>query len=193
MSGHKVCWGKILVGAAIAAGAVAAFAVAAPYLQDTVVPVIKSLATQAGEAIATAWSWVGQHIIGGFDSAALKVADAAQSQAEALKTLAGSGYEVAKEAIVQSEQAALAATQAAAQSAHGIAGFIVNNKAISIATAAGAGALLAASSKSHHYVPQMSAAEQSFAMREQMRASDALMAARMAATGYNPGNGRGRG
>ena len=189
MGGHKITWGKILVGAAVAAGAVAAFAFAAPYLQETVVPVIESLATKAGEIIANAWSWVGQNVIGGVDTAALGAADTAQAQVEAMKTLG-----MSPEIITEDAQKATDLATVAADNARGITGFIVNNKALSVATAAGAGALLAASTKSHH-VPQMAMADQGFAIREQMRAADALMAARMAATGYGPamGDGRGRG
>ena len=69
MNSHKISWGKVIVGAAIAAGAVAAFIYAAPTLQENVIPKLVEWSKEIGSGIASAWNWVGQHVIGGVGTA----------------------------------------------------------------------------------------------------------------------------
>lgn len=162
----KISWGKMLIGAAFAAGAVAAFIYAEPYLENTVVPVIKELGLAIGDKIAQAWSWIGQHIIGGAMPA---ITEAAQDGA-----------------------------QIAGDSARGIVGFVMKNQALSVGTAAAAGAIIAARTQHGHPIalPQemITPQQESWVMREDMKRMQALMQARAATFGQGGvpyGMGRG--
>jgi hypothetical protein len=64
-SPSTVQWGKVIAGAAIAAGAVAAFAFFAVDIQSAVVPALTSAMQQAGSAIAIGSNWIGENIVGG--------------------------------------------------------------------------------------------------------------------------------
>lgn len=138
-----ICWGKIVAGAAVAAGAVAVVAFF-PETSATVGNAIKDGVSALFGGLGDVGSWI-----------ASKVAS--------------------------------------------VAAFVVENKALSIGTAAGAGALAASTSMMHQETaPRVSAEEESFAMREDMRRMQALMMARMQAQGYEPAvalaqNGRNRG
>lgn len=133
----KVCWGKVLVGAAVAAGAMAAFVVAEPFLQESIIPAIEKLAGSLGETVAKAWAWLGANVIGSHSAEASK----------------------------------------------GIVGFIMDNKVLSIGSAATAGALIAMRAHNGHALPQEmeTAVQPGFAAREDMRRMQALMQARAGA------------
>jgi hypothetical protein len=210
MSNGHIQWGKVLAGAAIAGAAVTAFVFATPALQETIVPAIEKLATSIGSSIATAWSWIGQNVIGYADFAAKGAADAAAATAETLKaaveaalasgdtTLAAAGEYVKNTIVPMADKTAGQLGKIAADNSQGLIEFIVNNKTATIATAAAVGGLIAANSHAHHRAlprEMTQPPQDSFAMREDMRRMQALMQARMAATGYQPAmaNQQGRG
>ena len=125
----NVSWGKILVGAAVAAGAVAVIA----------------FAPGVTAAVGSAITGGASAIFGGLGSVGAWIAS----------------------------QTAL------------LAGFVQGNPTAAIGAAAAAGGLAASAMGSHHG-RERDLEEESFAMREDMRRMQALMAARMAATGYQP-------
>ncbi len=163
MSASNIQWGKLIAGAAVAAGAVAAFAFFAVDLQDTVVPALKDAMVAAGDAIATGWNWIGENIIGTAHVAAQDATKTVQINYDTglVNTLA--------------EQASLAG-----EAGSGITGFITKNTALAAGMAAAVGGLFAAKlgGGGHAPVPQ-----KSYAVAEELKQMEARMHGCMAKNG----------
>jgi hypothetical protein len=198
MGAHKVSWGKIIAGAAVAAGAVAVIAFC-PETTQEVMESLKSAAGWAYDKAGDAANWLWAQIVGTGDVEAIKAAAASAQTAEsvnaavaAVDAVPGVEAGVVKDVLVETAKSATADATAkgaiAAESTkglfHNLLGFAVQNKALAIGSAAAAGAIVAGASKAHHGHSQ--GHDQSFTVREQQRAAEALMVARMAAQGYQP-------
>lgn len=159
----NIQWGKVIAGAAIAAGAVAAFAFFAVPIESSVVPALENAMQAAGGAVVAGWNWIGDNVIG-------SVSVAAQEFTKTVTTDAAGK--------VLSETTT---PEIAGKAGSAIVGFITKNVGLAMAAAAVAGGLIASRSGSTQ-VPEKA----SFAMEEQINRANALMQARMIANGYQP-------
>lgn len=195
----KVTWGKVLMGAAVAGGAMLAFVAAEPFLEETVVPVIKDLGIAVGEKIAQAWSWIGQNVIG--HAANPELIEAAHTASTSAAAAEGALAAVQQSPVLQSfvepmsqvvevtKATAQEASQKLAESGSALVKFIMENKPLAIGSAAAAGAMIAVRThEAHAPLPQVMVdpERESFTMREDIRRMQALMQARAAAMGVQP-------
>lgn len=167
MSDSNVQWGKVITGAAIAAGAIAAFAFFAVPLEDSIVPALQEAIQGVGSAISATAGWISENVIGSVNVAAQ---DATSTY------MVNSTTGVTK---LVSETAAVEG-----RVGEGIVGFITAHTGLAAAAAAVAGGIYASGSRSRTSPQQ--ADTKSFALDEQMGRAEALMKARMIATGYQP-------
>lgn len=206
MSEHGVSWGKIIAGAAIAAGAVAVFVVE-PSWGAKILESTKEAATYVYDKLGDAAAWAWDKVVGAADpklatevskqaTVVANLEDATRAASELVSQTTGPAAESAAQAkgllesTFEAAKKGLATSEAALEkSAKGLFGFAVQNKALAIGAGAIAGGLLATgthskAAKAHRQ--EMSERQESFALKEDMRRMQALMAARMMAQGYQP-------